>query len=87
MIKIIKYYKSGCTPCLTQSAVLRQLSERVHFELEEINVLEMDQALLAEKDIRGVPYLEIYWDDELLYNKAGLIREDKLMEILLNKLA
>ena len=87
MIKIIKYSKANCSPCFTQAIILKQLAQKVIFFSEERNVLETEKSDLVKFGITGVPHLLIYWNDELLYSKSGLVKLDTLLDILVDKLA
>jgi thiol-disulfide isomerase/thioredoxin len=84
MIKIVKFSKPGCQPCVAQDIILQQLRNEVQFVLETVNVLEIDRAILDEKKISSVPYLEIYQNDKLLYSDAGMIGKEKILGILRN---
>jgi thioredoxin 1 len=55
---------------------LTALAEEKKSELELLKIdADQNAQLLAEKGIKGIPYLELYKNGELIWKQNGLIEE------------
>lgn len=82
MIRIIKFYSSGCGPCRMLQPILQDLQKDYKFELQEVCI---DNGIPEEYDsleINCVPTLAFYENGILKCIQKGFCNENKLKQIL-----
>jgi glutaredoxin len=75
-MKLYKFYKQGCYPCNTLSAILRRIELPEDIELVEIDAgLEENKEFVEEKEIEKVPVLLFENNKRLIGVKPKIIVE------------
>lgn len=82
MIKVIKFYSTGCGPCKMLAPILNKLKDEYKFELKEVCVDDGVPKEYETLNITSVPTLLIYKDNTLVEKIVGLTQESKLKEII-----
>lgn len=78
---LVDYNAQWCAPCKKMMPVLESLVQK---KKDKLTLLKIDaddnKALLKEKGIAGIPYLELYLDGKLVWKHDGFIEEQQLLE-------
>lgn len=78
---LVDYNAEWCKPCKKMLPILEALAEQ---KKEKMILLRIDadenKALLQQKGIAGIPYLELYKDGKLLWKHEGAIDEATLLK-------
>lgn len=79
--KIIKFEADWCMPCKVLTNILKD-KEFKDIEIKEINI-EDDSSfeLVQQYQVRNIPTLFYYQDDELIGKSIGLQTKEKILEI------
>ena len=79
--KIIKFEADWCMPCKVLTNILKD-KEFKDIEIKAINI-EDDSSfeLVQQYQIRNIPTLFYYQDDELIGKSVGLQTKEKILEI------
>jgi thiol-disulfide isomerase/thioredoxin len=78
--KILKFQAGWCGPCKALSKTL-QSSEFSDIEIVEIDVDNSEnEELLEEYEIRSIPTLLYFIDNDYIGNTVGNISKDKILE-------
>ena len=79
--KIIKFEADWCMPCKVLTNILKD-KEFKDIEIKAINI-EDDSSfeLVQQYQIRNIPTLFYYQDDELIGKSIGLQTKEKILEI------
>ena len=73
---LVDFNATWCAPCKKMLPWLTALAEEKKSELELLKIdADQNAQLLAEKGIKGIPYLELYKNGELIWKQNGLIEE------------
>lgn len=78
MLKVIKFYKDGCAPCVAVSAVLSAVGFR---NTESVNV-ETSPDLAAEYGVMRVPTLIFVKDGVEVTRRSGMMSEGVIERII-----
>lgn len=76
MLKLTKFGAKWCGPCKQLTPILEELKDRV--EIEEFDVDELDESVLAEKKIRNIPVLILEKDGTEVWKHIGSISKSEL---------
>jgi thioredoxin 1 len=78
---LVDYNAPWCVPCKKMLPMLESLADK---KKDKLTLLKIDaddnKALLKEKGIEGIPYLELYKDGKLVWKHDGAIEEKDLLE-------
>ena len=73
---LVDFNATWCAPCKKMLPWLTALAEEKKSDLELLKIdADQNAQLLAEKGIKGIPYLELYKNGELIWKQNGLIEE------------
>jgi thioredoxin 1 len=73
---LVDFNATWCAPCKKMLPWLTALEEEKKSELQLLKIdADQNAQLLAEKGIKGIPYLELYKNGELIWKQNGLIEE------------
>lgn len=77
---LVDYYAPRCVPCQKMMPVLEAFTEKRKDKLVMLKINADDnKALMKEKNIDGIPYLELYQDGKLIWKHEGFIEEAQLI--------
>ncbi|MEI8280440.1 MAG: rhodanese-like domain-containing protein [Bacteroidota bacterium] len=77
---LVDYNAPWCAPCQKMMPVLEAFTDRRKAKLAMLKINADDnKALMKEKDIAGIPYLELYMDGKLIWKHEGFIEEAQLI--------
>lgn len=78
---LVDFNADWCAPCQKMLPILEALAEQKKDKLilKKINA-DKNQALLSQKNIKGIPYLELYKNGKLVWTHSGFIDEKSLLE-------
>ena len=78
---LVDFNAQWCGPCKKLSPRLDELGEQKRNKLSILKIdADANPALLAEKKIEGIPYLELYKNGELVWKHEGFITAEDLIK-------
>ncbi|MCD6012126.1 MAG: gloB [Flavipsychrobacter sp.] len=78
---LIDYNAKWCAPCKKMLPMLEAVVARKKDKLAFVRIdADEHKALMKEKGISGVPYLELYEDGKLVWKHDGAIEEKQLLD-------
>lgn len=80
MRKLIKFGAEWCGPCKSVDKILNELKTESDIIVEHINIDEDDNNLVAEYNIRNIPTLIYFVDDQQVNRTTGSISKEKILE-------
>jgi len=78
-MKIIEFESSWCTPCDAQHEIMEDLEEFLGVDVEYIDV-EENQDIANAYGVRGIPFIVLEEDGEVLESFQGLTQADTIAE-------
>ncbi len=85
---LVDVWATWCTPCLTISPLVDQISYEYKERGLNVGKLDADSAkdLVRELGIRNIPTLLVYKDGEIVERNTGNVTKDKIEELINNHL-
>lgn len=87
MKKIIKFWGSGCMPCIEYSPIFDKVKNELLYnselEFHNIDARNDNTGLTGLFKIKSIPHTIILIDDKLVKEKSGIMREDELKKFIL----
>ena len=78
---LVDYNAPWCAPCQKMLPILESLANKKKDKLSLLKINADDnKALLKERGIAGIPYLELYQNGKLVWKHDGAIEEKQLLE-------
>ncbi len=78
---LVDYNAPWCAPCMKLMPVLEALAEKKKDKLALVKVdADKNKALMQQKGISNIPYLELYDHGKLVWTHEGYIEESQLLE-------
>ncbi len=78
---LVDFNAQWCGPCKKLSPILDELGEQKKNKLSILKIdADANPALLAEKKIEGIPYLELYKNGELVWKHEGFISAEDIIK-------
>ena len=84
MIKILKFQANWCAPCKALAPILKDIITNTDIIIEEINI-DDNEELCEYYDIRSIPTLIFFKDDEQVFKTVGSKTRQQIEDII-NKL-
>lgn len=81
MIKVKKYFKTTCAPCLSMGRILDKVGKKIDFELENIEVNDEPDRANADH-VASVPTIIVVSEDGELERWQGVKSSKEVIEIL-----
>jgi thioredoxin 1 len=76
---LVDFNASWCAPCKKMLPWITKLAEEKKDMLALIKIdADQNASLLADKGIKGIPYLELYKDGALVWKQSGYIEESEM---------
>jgi len=76
---LVDFNASWCAPCKKMLPWITKLAEEKKDVLALLKIdADQNAGLLAEKGIKGIPYLELYKDGALVWKQSGYIEESEM---------
>lgn len=73
---LVDFNATWCAPCKKMLPWLTKFSEERKADLDFLKIdADQNAQLLTEKGIKGIPYLELYKNGELIWKQTGFIEE------------
>lgn len=84
---LINYYAEWCGPCKQMKPDLLSLEQEMDSQIELIRIdVDANKDLIKGLNIQGLPVLQIYKDENLVWNKAGYVAKENIVHALNNHL-
>lgn len=78
---LVDFNAAWCAPCQKMKPYLKEIAEQKKEKLMMMDVnADANKALLKEKGIDGIPYLELYKDGKLIWKHSGFIEKSVFLE-------
>ena len=76
---LVDFNASWCAPCKKMLPWITKLAEEKKDVLTLLKIdADQNASLLADKGIKGIPYLELYKDGTLVWKQSGYIEESEM---------
>ncbi|MFN5371673.1 MAG: thioredoxin domain-containing protein [Bacteroidia bacterium] len=76
---LVDFNATWCAPCKKMLPWITKLAEEKKDKLTLLKIdADQNARLLADKGIKGIPYLELYKDGALVWKQAGYIEESEM---------
>jgi rhodanese-related sulfurtransferase len=76
---LVDFNAAWCAPCKKMLPWITKLAEDKKGELSLLKIdADQNAQLLADKGIKGIPYLELYKDGQLVWKQTGYIEEAEM---------
>ena len=76
---LVDFNASWCAPCKKMLPWITKLAEEKKDVLTLLKIdADQNASLLADKGIKGIPYLELYKDGALVWKQSGYIEESEM---------
>lgn len=76
---LVDFNASWCAPCKKMLPWITKLAEEKKDVLTLLKIdADQNASLLADKGIKGIPYLELYRDGALVWKQSGYIEESEM---------
>lgn len=76
---LVDFNATWCAPCKKMLPWIIKLAEEKKGELNLLKIdADQNAQLLADKGIKGIPYLELYKDGQLVWKQSGYIEEAEM---------
>ena len=80
---LIDFFAEWCAPCKTLAPILKDIANELGNEVRIIKIdIDKNPVLAKKLQIRSVPTLIIYKEENLLWRQSGLISKSQLLKIL-----
>ncbi len=78
----IDFYAPWCAPCRKMMPLIDSLKTEYHgkIKIEKVNS-DVSKKLVKDLKLIGVPYFVLYKNNELLYEKSGMVSREELKEV------
>jgi rhodanese-related sulfurtransferase len=78
----IDFYAQWCAPCRKMMPMIDSLKTEYYDRIiiEKVNA-DVSKKLIRELELIGVPYFVLYRNDQLLYEKNGLVSREELIAV------
>lgn len=78
---LVDYHAKWCAPCKEMLPILESLAEKKKGKLILLKIdADENKELMQEKEISGIPYLELYHNGNLAWKHEGFIDEQTLLK-------
>jgi thioredoxin 1 len=82
---IVDFHALWCSPCKTQSPILKQVAEELGERVKVIKIdVDQNQMIASRYQIQSVPTLMIFKNGEIKHKQAGVHTKVQLLNILMN---
>lgn len=80
---IVDFYATWCGPCKMMMPIVENVSNKLTNTDMTIYKYDIDQGmdLALELGIRGVPTIKAFTGGKEVFSKAGIMREDEIMNV------
>ena len=80
---IVDFHALWCSPCKTQSPILKQVAEELGERIRIIKIdVDQNQSLASRYQIQSVPTLMIFKNGTIIHKQSGVHTKVQLMSIL-----
>ena len=80
---LIDFFTEWCGPCKTLSPILKKVAKKMGDEVKIIKIDIDKNPVLAQKlNVRSVPTLMIYKEENLLWRQTGFVPKAQLIKAL-----
>ena len=82
MIKILDLYAEWCAPCKAMGKILDNLKEEYpEIKIEKVDI-DKEHDIVSTYNVRSIPYVVIFKEDEIIYQGSGIINKEKILNII-----
>lgn len=82
---LIDFYATWCGPCKMMSPILADVKNELGEKITIIKVdVDKNQSLATKFQIRGVPTLVLYKNNQMVWRQSGVIQKNELVNIIHN---
>jgi thioredoxin 1 len=84
---LVDFYADWCGPCKMMPPILKQLKSEMG---DSINIIKIDTEknpdVAIRYQVRGIPNLILFYQGQVLWQQAGVVRMPQLKQIIEQKL-
>jgi len=78
--KLIKFGSDWCVPCKTVDKILIELRKETDIVIEHIDIDEDDNNLVGYYNVRNIPTIIYFVDDQQVGKTVGSVSKEKILE-------
>lgn len=80
---LIDFYADWCGPCKMLAPILKEVKDELKDDIKIIKIdVDKNQQLAAQYQVRGVPTMILFKNQQQLWKQSGVLQKEDLVNII-----